>query len=145
MTSEAAPLYETDEEVQEVVRKFESCESGPRELDHRAHLTVALCYALRFSEEEALAHMRAGLDRFIRAHGVDPNKYHETLTVFWLKRVRAFALRASPGRTLAELANELAEECGDSRLAFDYYGRELIDSERARRTWVAPDLKPLDF
>lgn len=145
MTRKVKPFYETDEEVQEVVRKFESCESRPSEFDHRAHLTVALCYVLRFREDEALARMRDSLANFIRTHGVDPNKYHETLTVFWLKRVRAFAEHAAPDRPLHKLANELADECGNARLAFDYYGSELIDSERARRSWVAPDLRPLDF
>jgi hypothetical protein len=145
MASETKPLYKTDEEVEEVVRGFESCETRPAEFDHRAHLTVALCYALRLSDEEALERMRDGLGRFIHAHGVDPKKYHETLTVFWLKRVRAFAGRAGSGRTLFELANELVAECGDARLAFDYYSRQLIDSDGARRSWVAPDLRPMDF
>ncbi len=71
--------------------------------------------------------------------------YHETITVFWLKRVRAFIERAGHGRALAELANELAESCGDSRLVFDYYSKELVGSEGARRGLVEPDLKPLDF
>jgi len=145
MASKVEPLYETDEEVREVVGRFESCESRPDALDHRAHLTVALCYVLRLTEEEALARMRDGIAKFIRAHGIDPNKYHETLTVFWLKRVRAFAERAGSGCALHKLANDLAAECGDARLAFDYYSRELINSEIARRTWVAPDLRPLDF
>lgn len=137
--------YGSDNEVVEVVRCFESCEVPPDKFNHRPHLTVALCYLLRSSDSGALERMRLSLARYIKAHNITPTLYHETLTIFWLKRVRAFIGRAGAGRTLAELANELAVECRDSRLALDYYSKELIDSEGARGGWVEPDLKPLDF
>ncbi|HEX6626210.1 MAG TPA: hypothetical protein VF064_21010 [Pyrinomonadaceae bacterium] len=145
MCAEAEP-YRDDEEVLKVVRGFESCECAPDDFNHRSHLVVALCYLLREPEEKALARMRGGLLKFLAHHRIDPaTVYHETLTVFWLKRVRAFTERAGHGRTLAALANELAESCGNSRVVFDYYSKELVGSEEARRALVEPDLKPLDF
>jgi hypothetical protein len=145
MSAEAGP-YASDEEVLGVVRRFETCEFPPDDFNHRAHLVVALCYLLRGPEEKALARMREGLLKFLAHHRIDPaSVYHETLTVFWLKRVRAFTQRAGHGRTLAALANELAESCGNSRVVFDYYSQELVGSEEARRVLVEPDLKPLDF
>jgi hypothetical protein len=137
--------YRTDEEVLEVVRCFESCELPPADFNHREHLLVALCYLLRMGEADALERVRARIDAYVAAHGVNPNLYHETITAFWLKRVRAYVGGAGAGLDLAEMANALAAECGSSRLIFDYYSRELIDSEGARRGWVEPDLRPLDF
>jgi hypothetical protein len=137
--------YRGDEEVEEVVRKFESCEFSPEEFKHQRHLTVALFYLLRSTEAEATEHMRRGLERFLQAHGIRQGVYHETLTIFWMKRVRAFVGHAGAGRGLADIANELLAECGDPRLVFDYYSKELIDSERARAGWVEPDLRPRDF
>jgi uncharacterized protein (UPF0128 family) len=137
--------YGSDEEVEEVVRLFESCEFPPDGFNHRPHLTVALCYLLRSSDAEALERLRQNLARYIKAHGITPTLYHETITKFWLRRVRAFIERAAAGRTLAELANELSNECSDSRLVFGYYSKELIESERARSGWVEPDLRSLDF
>ena len=138
-------LYRSDEEVLGVVRGFESCELPPADFNHREHLLVALCYLLRTDDADALAHVRARIGQYAAAHGVNPSLYHETITVFWLKRVRAYLARAGDGPGLAEMTNALAAECGSSRLVFDYYSRELIDSEAARRGWVEPDLKPLDF
>ncbi len=137
--------YASDGQVEEVVRRFESCELRPADFNHREHLVVALCYLRRAGDAEALARLRAGIGRFAAAHGVNPSLYHETITVFWLRRVRAFLARAGERPGLAELTNALAEECGGSRLVFDYYSRELIDSAEARREWREPDLKPLDF
>jgi hypothetical protein len=138
-------LYQTDEEVEEVVRRFESCELPPADFNHREHLLVALRYLLRMGDTDALAHIRARIGNYVAAHGVNPSLYHETVTVFWLKRVRAYLERAGAGLGLAEMTNALAAECGSSRLIFDYYSKELIDSETARREWVEPDLRPLDF
>lgn len=137
--------YRNDEEVLEVVRRFESCELPTADFNHREHLLVALCYLLRMDDADALAHIRARIGRYAAAHGVNPSLYHETITVFWLKRVRAYLGRAGAGAGLAEMTNALAAECGGSRLVFDYYSKELIDSEAARRGWVEPDLKALGF
>ena len=138
-------LYQTDEEAEGIVRRFESCELPPAEFNHREHLLVALCYLLRMGEEDALKRVRAGIDAYVAAHGINPSLYHETITAFWMKRVRAYLTRARADAGLADLVNGLAAECGSSRLIFDYYSKELIDSEAARRSWVEPDLRPLDF
>ncbi|HEX8290526.1 MAG TPA: hypothetical protein VF570_02145 [Pyrinomonadaceae bacterium] len=138
-------LYRTDKEVEEVVRRFESCELPPADFNHREHLLVALSYLLRMGEVDALERLRARINAYAAAHGVSPNLYHETITAFWLKRVRAYVERADAGLGLAGMTNALAAECGRSRLVFDYYSKELIDSEAARRGWVEPDLRPLDF
>ena len=145
MTDKAERLYRDDKEVLEVLRLFESCEFPPDDFKHRPHLTVALCYLLRSSDAEALERMRLGLARYIKAHGITPTLYHETITLFWLRRVRAFIERAGARRTLKELANRLSDECSDSRLVFSYYSKELIDSDAARQGWVEPDLRPIDF
>jgi len=138
-------LYRTDKEVLEVVRRFESCELPPADFNHREHLLVALCYLLRADDAAALARIRTNIGRYAAAHGVNPSLYHETITVFWLRRVRAYVGRSGADLNLAEMTNALAAECGSSRLVFDYYSKELIDSEGARRGWVEPDLRPLDF
>jgi hypothetical protein len=142
---DAGAFYETDAEVESLLRRFETCAVPPSDFKHRQHLTVALLYLLRFPALEAHARMRASLLRLLKHHRIEAPVYHETLTVFWLRRVRAFIDGAGASRPVHELANELATVCADSRLVFDYYSKELIDSEGARARWVEPDLKALDF
>jgi hypothetical protein len=138
-------IYRNADEVEEVVRRFESCETRPDDFKHGSHLVVALRYLLDSTDADALERMRKGLYRFLWTHGINQSVYHETLTVFWLKRVRAFIKHTGTRRTLAKLANSLLEECADSRLVYTYYSKELIDSDSARHAWTEPDLKPLDF
>ena len=137
-------LYQSDEEVEEVVRRFESWEYAPDDFGHRLHLTVALAYLLDTTYAEALERMRRSLHRFTKHHGLK-GVYHETLTVFWMRRVLAFVEQTDRARGLASLANELNNACAHSRLVFDYYTKERLDSDKARAYWLDSDLKPLDF
>jgi hypothetical protein len=142
----AEEIFRSDGEVEGVLRGFESCSLPPAEFDHARHLAVALVLLVRLGDEQAAAgRVREGLKRYIAAHGVPPAKYHETVTVFWVKRVRAFINQAGANRGLAELANSLARECGNSRLVYEYYSKALFDTDAARAGWVEPDLKPFDF
>ena len=136
--------YESDREVLEVVRKFESCEYAPDDFGHRLHLTVALVYLLDSTYAEALERMRQSLHRFVGHHKLS-GVYHETLTVFWVRRVLAFVEQSDRARGLTRLANELNDACSNSRLVFDYYTKERLDSDKARAYWLDSDLKPLDF
>ena len=143
----AEPLkrYESLDEMEAVVRGFESCAFAPAEFTHTAHLTVALWYLSGLTVPLAAERMRAGLYRFLDHHGLGHEKYNETITLFWLKIMRKTLDEAGINRPLVETANEVIAQFGDSRLIFDYYSRERIFSEEAKSDWVEPDLKVLGF
>jgi hypothetical protein len=136
--------YLCDREIEELVERFESSAVPPAEFDHGAHLSVALWYLSQLPPADAGERMRAGLHRYT-AHNNAQANYNETLTLFWLKLVRRFHLRAHAALPLAERANELLRTYGNAKLAFEYFSRELIQTPEAKASWVEPDLKPLDF
>jgi hypothetical protein len=133
--------YKELSEIEEVVRGFESCSTAKDDFSHASHLTVAVFYLYELSEPEATAKMRAGLLCFLNHHGIGPAKFHETLTVFWIKIVRALLLQSDPRASLVEMANAVIERVGSSRLVFDYYSEEHLRSDEAREKWMLPDLK----
>lgn len=137
--------YQSLDEIEEVVRRFEACTFGAGEFHHRQHLTVVLWYLWKFPMAEAARKMREGLYKFLSHHGHGRQKYHETITIFWLKKVRALVEHAEEGLSPVEVANEVMKACGDAQLVFAYYSRELIDSNAAREEWTEPDLQALDF
>jgi hypothetical protein len=143
--NESTRAYESLDEIERVVRGFESCRLAPSEFTHPAHLTVAAWYLTRLTVPEAAARMREGLYRFLDHHGVGRGKYNETITLFWVKLVRKFLDGAEMNRSLLDITNEAIELFGGSQLIFDYYSRERVFSEEAKQAWVEPDLKPLDF
>ena len=80
-------MYDSEEEIERLVREFESCTIAAADFHHREHLVVAVWYLQTLSREEAVARMRTSLLRFIDRHGVDPKKYSEEVTVFWVDAI----------------------------------------------------------
>jgi hypothetical protein len=100
-------LYETEQEIEEVVRGFETCATAAADFHHREHLTVAVWYLQTLSRDEAVARMRAALFRFLDHHGVDPKKYSEEVTVFWVDAVASTLEGINAETSLVEKCNEV--------------------------------------
>ena len=134
--------YNHEQEVESVVRGFETCTTPETDFPHRAHLTVATCYLTNATVAEALQKMRASILNFLDHYGIE-GKYNETITLFWLIVVDQFLQSQDSKLSLLERTNAVIEALSDSRLMFEYYSEELLWSKEAVRAWVAPDLKPL--
>lgn len=139
--------FSTTDEILALVRGFEDCTLPRSEWTHVAHLTVALWHLLQYEGPEAVERVRLGIKRYNAAHDIfttPTGGYHETLTLFWLHRVRAFLEDdRNEARSLVALANELAATA-DRNLPLEHYTRERLFSPEARAVWIEPDLKPLD-
>jgi hypothetical protein len=133
--------YGSAAEIEEVVRRFESCEYQPEEFVHARHLTVATWYFLQFEASAAEERMRAGLQKFIRYHG--KSGYHVTITEFWLRLVRHTLreLQANDGAVAG--VNRVVERLNSKALILEYFSRERVESTEAKAGWLEPDLKML--
>ena len=133
--------FKDEAEISELVRAFETCEIHPAEFKHYQHLAVALWYLKHHPYEAASEKMRNGIQRLAAAYG--KTGYHETITVFWLKVVRGFLLKAESRATIFELANQVASNYGHKNVIAEYYSEEILASVEAKNEWVEPDLKKL--
>lgn len=129
----------TDAEVLTLVDRLERCLLGKEKFHHRDHLAVAVVYLYSADIETSMDRMRASLKRFAAHHEVS-GLYHETLTRFWLRQVE---MRLDRGLCLRDSVKDIQEQLSDKNLAFDYYSRELIDSQEAKEKWIGPDRRPL--
>ena len=139
--------FKSEMELKARVQGFENCTLPDSEFDHPSHLTVALSY-LHLSQltvEEAASRLRQALYSFLDYHGHDHQKYNETITLFWIRLVRSFLDKADISRSAKDIANEMIASFGNSKIIYVYYSKEYLMSEAARKAWVEPDLKPLDF
>ncbi len=143
--NEPQKAYRSAHEIEALVNGFESCTLGAGQFRHREHLMVILWYLSKFSTLEAARRMREGLYKFLDHHGHHRRKYHETITLFWVKKVRTLMEAKEAPCDLAAVASGILEACHDANLIFDYYSKELIASALARNEWVEPDLRELDF
>lgn len=133
--------YREGAEIVEVVERFERCEFGLEEFTHARHITVAAWYLCHLPPEQALERMRAGLVRFIGHHG--RHGYHETITRFWMEMIGTRLGRSPAHTTITQKVNEAVDRHGNKDIIFEYYTRDRVLSERAKREWTEPDLKPI--
>jgi hypothetical protein len=134
-------VYSDEKGIAKVVEKFERCEFGVEEFTHARHLTVAAWYLCRLSPAEALVRMKTGLVRFIEHHG--KQGYHETITRFWMEIVGKFVASMPRDADIMEKVNNVVERFDNRDVLLEYYSRERVLSEFAKREWVEPDLKTI--
>ena len=77
----------SEQEIETVVRGFETRQTSADDFKHKDHLVVAVWYVHNLGREAALERMRDGLLQFLAHHEVDPNKYSEEITRFWIERI----------------------------------------------------------
>jgi hypothetical protein len=125
----------------ELARAFERGDIANVDFHHESHLHVAWAYLREQpSAAQASERLAAALRRFAASAG-KPEKYHHTLTVFW---VHALALAGSSmrDRDAAEVLRRHPRLL-DKDLPLAFYSRDRLFSEAARLSWVAPDRQPL--
>src|SRR5256714_15338890 len=102
--------FRTTEEILALLRGFDDCTLPRAEWTHAAHLTVALWHLLQYDWPEPVARVRRSIKRYNAPHGIVPTptgRHHETLPIFWLRRVRSFLEGGrKEGPSLVALPNE---------------------------------------
>jgi len=107
---------------------------------HRSHVALAWTY-LQMSDQ-ALAECRMGsaIRQVASMHGT-PEKYHETLTIAWVRLV-ALHVRSQKWTDFDEFLAHNADLL-DRQLPGHHYSTDLLQGATARAAWVDPDLSPL--
>jgi hypothetical protein len=126
-----------------LTRALERGEIATEGFHHASHLHVAWVYLAESSSvQEAANKMRKTLQRVAAAAG-KPQKYHETITLFWV-HLLAQLQAVSCAERLEEFvyANpQLLEK----NFPLAYYSTQRLFSDEARVSWMEPDLKPLSI
>ena len=97
--------YESEDEIENVVRAFEACETGADDFHHAQHLAVAVWYLHSMDRDAALDRMRAGLLRFLDHHEGDTSKYSEPITVFYIDKIVEKLEQIGPEVSIVERCN----------------------------------------
>jgi len=116
------------------------------EFTHQNHVKLAYCYLVQFGLSASSKIITRSLKSFLKAKGVDANKFHVTLTEAWLKAVWYF-MQLSPACQSSESFLENSPMLLNKDLLLSHYSHELLFSECARKHYVEPDLSafPIAF
>lgn len=125
----------------DLTRALERGEIANESFHHLSHLHVAWVYLSESSGvEEAAAKMRNTLQRFAASAG-KAEKYHATITLFWVHLLAG--IRAARFRQNLEEIVRAHPRLLEKNFPLAYYSPQRLFSDKARTSWVEPDLKPL--
>jgi hypothetical protein len=121
-----------------LVAAFESTELPADQFTHVEHVRVAWWYLRALPLPDALARCSAAIRRFATAKGA-AGKYHETITVAYMLVISERAA-GMPGLTWDQFAAANPDLFVRSPSVLSrYYSKAVLDSDRARQTFVMPD------
>jgi len=107
--------------------------------DHEAHVYVAWLFLDEFPVTEAIDRFSSALQRLTAKLGV-PGKYHETITWFFMLLI-AERREASASKDWISFRRDNTDLfSADQNIINHYYSSDLLASDRARRTFVMPDM-----
>lgn len=109
---------------------------------HRGHLRAAWLYLEKHPLPEAAMYCALAIQKYATTLGA-PEKFHLTLTLAFMHIVADLRARHPAGdwETFLAACPELVENA--QQLIARYYSDEMLQSERARKTFVPPDREPL--
>ena len=140
--------FSSEAEIQRAGEKFLDRSLPKPEWTHAAHLAVTL-WLIRhrpsFDLDEKLPGLIRAYNEATGTPNTDSGGYHETITRASLAAVRAW-LAASGHAPLHEILDRLlASPLANANWLLEYWSRDRLFSVAARRSWLAPDLKPLPY
>jgi hypothetical protein len=124
------------------LRAFETCELPKELFHHREHLRLSWTCLKIQPQQEAEQRVENAIRRYA-AHLGASEKYHQTITLAWMRLVGVAVKRASANASFEQLLEAFPELLDKDSLG-KFYSPALLQSAEARERWVEPDLKPLE-
>jgi hypothetical protein len=125
----------------EFLRLFHEGNLPSEEFRHKGHLRLTWLVLSRHGRDEAEAIVAREIRRFAVVNGAS-NRYHDTLTHFWVRLVGHSMENGPEARSIDALLARFPFLL-DKGLPYRHWRGETFDSDRARAGWVEPDLVPL--
>ena len=113
----------------------------PQQFHHRDHLRLAWALVRLTGVDEATRRITSGIRYFAARHG-HAEKYHETMTQFWV-RIVAHAAAVRPDITTFDEFLAAFPLLLEKDLPYRHWRRETMLSPAARAQWVEPDIQAL--
>lgn len=125
---------------QDFLNQFEVCSLPKEHFKHRGHLRIAWLYLDKYPYPEAVRAVRTGIMKYAASLGA-AQIFHETVTLTWIQLVAA----ARHKKDTSSFDDFMAEnpELANSKLIYEYYSPELLQTETAKNAWQPPDLQKL--
>lgn len=124
-----------------LVSAIEACTLPNQVFRHREHVRLSFVYLRRYGFDEARVRISAAI-RAYALHNRAPLKYHETITIAWLRIVHQAVSQVPDGASFEYMLKRFPGLLSKGTL-MQYYSSELLGTEGARVSFVEPNRRPL--
>ena len=129
-----------------MVSKFSDRSLPKSKWNHQAHLLVGLWHNVNYEFDEALNLVKSKIKAYNISVGTlntEAAGYHETLTIFWMIVTKTFLLK-HPSLPIEDACHLfLYSEKASKTHPNDFYSKDLLFSEKARKSWINGDLQKI--
>ncbi len=125
----------------EFLRPFHDGNLSGEEFRHRGHLRLAWLVLSRHGKDDAERIVAREIQKFAVANGAQ-NRYHDTLTRFWVRLV-GHAMENAPDAGSTDALLSMFPFLLDKTLSYRHWRGETFNSDCVRVGWVEPDLVPM--
>lgn len=131
-----ACFFDANPEILSLIRDFDDGSLSPATFHHVDHVKLTWALLQCMPHAEAGMRIRNGLKRLAASIG-KPERYHETVTVFFIEAIQARMMTAESWREFAGRCEEIIGAPGD--FLKRHYNEATLSSEGARSAYVEPD------
>jgi hypothetical protein len=103
---------------------------------------LAYIFLVESDTEGAYSAMSTTLRSFLARHGIDAERYHDTMTRAWVMAVRHFMDETAACASADEFIDRNPRML-DSRIMLTHYSAEVLFSNEARKNFVQPDIESI--
>lgn len=128
-----------DAAAEQLVRAFQAGTLDPDGFHHVDHVQLTWALLRRMPLDGAIDQLRDGLKRLVASVG-KPDRYHETITVFFATQIHERMSAASDDEAWAAFAERNGEVLDAPRaFMWRFYREQTLQSDAARLGFVPPD------
>ena len=137
----------TEINTQRIIDGFWDHSLPAEEWTHMAHLIVGLHTAINHNLDTSINLLRDGISQYNLAAGTkntDSGGYHETITVFFAHAMQAYVKQFKKGASFDLMVDRLSSTVLiQPSFMLSFFSKDRLFSVAARRSFMAPDLRPL--
>ena len=124
-------------------QQFKSCELDPTLFSHEAHLRLAFIHIRAYGPDQAIKNVCDQLAAYVTHLGAT-DKYNMTLTVAAVKAVYHFMQKCKSNDFIGFITEFPQLKFEFKRLMQSHYDFDIFNSEKAKKTFLEPNLIPFD-
>ena len=112
-----------------------------KDFTHEAHLRLAWIHIQQYGMAQAKEHIQTQLRHYVKCHKAE-SKYNHTVTIAAVLMVHSF-MQQTDAETFLQFISEHPQLKSDFKgLLALHYSFDIFKSEKARNTYLEPDLLP---